>query len=224
MSEATTASDVSRTARYRPEIFNATNPADAQAIILTPENGTTTAERWARETPFLLDQIGAWIGPTPNALVLDYGCGIGRLSKGVIERFGCSVLGCDIAPNMRVMAHQYVGQPRFSACDPVLLDTFNRSGLGADCALAAWVLQHCLEPMTDVRRIKASLKVGGLLFVINNTHRAVPTDQGWVNDEIDIRALLRAEFETVGEAALPELVSVPDLVRNTFLGLYRKVA
>ena len=208
--------------RYNPSIFNATTAQAAREIILTPERGTTTDERWQKETPFLIDQIAHWIGPTPQATVLDYGCGIGRLSKGVIQRFGATVVGVDLAPNMRLLAAQYVAHDRFIPASLAGLEGMVHNGLSCDVAIACWVLQHCLEPVADVRRIKAAMKPGGLLFVVNNTHRAVPTTQGWMNDDIDIRGLLQTEFVTVGEAPMPELVTVPDLVKNTFIGLYRK--
>jgi len=55
----------------------------AKALILTPESGTTTEERWENETPYLCKNIGALLEPSANDCVLDYGCGTGRLSKAL---------------------------------------------------------------------------------------------------------------------------------------------
>jgi hypothetical protein len=43
---------------YRPQVFDVPDVDAAKAIILTPERGTTTAERWEVETPYLVDAIG----------------------------------------------------------------------------------------------------------------------------------------------------------------------
>jgi hypothetical protein len=43
---------------YQPEVFEVAGLDAAMEVILTPEQGTTTAERWEFETPYLVDQIG----------------------------------------------------------------------------------------------------------------------------------------------------------------------
>ena len=88
---------------YAPGIFETPDLVSAQAIILTPEPGTTTEERWRVETPYLAAQMAEHLDLNINSLVLDYGCGIGRLSKALIERTGCFVIGIDIAQRMREM-------------------------------------------------------------------------------------------------------------------------
>jgi len=45
---------------YRPETFDVGTEADAKVIILTPE-GSTTDERWERETPYIADDICSFI-------------------------------------------------------------------------------------------------------------------------------------------------------------------
>jgi hypothetical protein len=64
------------------------NLAEAMSIILTPE-GSTTADRWETETPYLADLIGQQCALRPDSLVLDYGCGIGRLAHELISRHNC---------------------------------------------------------------------------------------------------------------------------------------
>jgi hypothetical protein len=41
---------------YNPTVFQVNNLAGAMSIILTPE-GSTTAQRWETETPYLADLI-----------------------------------------------------------------------------------------------------------------------------------------------------------------------
>jgi len=181
---------------YNPDIFSVGDVAAAKAIILTDEEGVDSGTRWQIETPYLAELIGQELAPRPEQVVVDYGCGIGRLAKEMIERFGCTVIGVDISANMRALAAAYVGSERFFACAPVMLDELVARGLRADAAIAVWVLQHCFAPADDVERLRAALVHGGRLLVVNNRDRAVPTvESNWVHDGIDIRALLESRFK-----------------------------
>jgi hypothetical protein len=83
--------------RYFPEVFNAGTVRAAKAIIMTDEGpGADSETRWAVETPYVLELISHAFSLRPNLLMLDYGCGIGRLAKSMIEASGCSVIGVDI--------------------------------------------------------------------------------------------------------------------------------
>ena len=61
---------------YNPRVFEVNDIPQAMSIIMTPE-GSTTAERWEKETPYLADLIGEQFAITADSLLLDYGCGIG---------------------------------------------------------------------------------------------------------------------------------------------------
>lgn len=179
---------------YKPEIFDVPNIEMARRIILTDE-GSNTDERWKKETPYLADAIHYALKITPQTVLIDYGCGIGRLAKELIQRHGCSVIGVDISPSMRVLAPTYVQSPRFVACSPEMLDALVAHNFVADAAIAIWVLQHCLKPQEDIERIHRALRPGSSLFVLNNTHRAVPAhERVWVNDGLDIKALIGERF------------------------------
>lgn len=65
---------------YNPGVFETPDIEAAKAIILTPEIGTTTEERWRLETPYLIGQMLERQAIGANWLVIDYGCCIGRLS------------------------------------------------------------------------------------------------------------------------------------------------
>lgn len=207
-------------AQYHPQVFDADCEAAARAIILTDEGpGADTDTRWARETPYLMELLRATMGQGPRALgpeslVLDYGCGIGRMAKAMIEAFGCHVLGVDISPRMRALAEAHVGSPRFQAVAPEMLARLARSGLRVDAAIAVWVLQHCLAPADDIGLIRAALAPGGRCFVLNMKGRAVPAvGEGrflWVADGQDVPALLRHAFavEAMGE---PDMARVPPM-------------
>lgn len=137
---------------YDPACFDVANAAQARCIILTPEDSTTDA-RWARETPYLTALLAEHLPLDEGSIVLDYGCGIGRLARELIAEFGCQVIGIDISPSMRSLAVEYVGSKRFRAVSPEELDCLLADGLTWEVAYSVWVLQHCRDPAEDIARI-----------------------------------------------------------------------
>src|SRR5579862_5400456 len=97
-------SDPPPTVVYRPEFFDVRTIEEAVQIIVTGTEGTTAQERWEKETPFLVQDIGKALAVSSETTLLDYGCGIGRVAKGLIDAFGCRVVGVDFNPSMRQLA------------------------------------------------------------------------------------------------------------------------
>jgi SAM-dependent methyltransferase len=207
---------------YHPEIFDVPNIDHARQIILTGE-GSTTDDRWVSETPWVADEISSAMTITPDTMIIDYGCGIGRMAKELIQRYGCRVIGVDISDNMRALAIDYVRSSRFMSCAPEMLDALVERGLVADAAISIWVLQHCLKPAEDIDRIHRALKPGADFFLLNNVYRAVPTrEKAWVNDGLDIKAMVGERFAMQREG-IPPLEKTPkDLVGIIFWAAYRK--
>ena len=210
---------------YYPQVFDAADEAAARAIILTDEGeGADTATRWERETPYLVGLVRENIRLGPESLMLDYGCGIGRMAKALIAATGCRVVGVDISARMRTLAAEHVADERFLAVSPAQLDGLVQHGLRADAALAVWVLQHCLAPAEDIDRLGRALAPQGRMFVLNMPGRAVPAAQGeagaarfvWAADGIDVAALLRKRF-AVEAAGEPDMSRVP---RMSSIGAY----
>lgn len=196
---------------YNPEIFDVGSIEAARQIILTGE-GSTPDERWESETPYLADAIQNALAITADTVLIDYGCGIGRMAKELIRRHGCRVIGVDISNNMRILAPNYVQSSRFLACSPEMLDMLLARNFVADAAISIWVLQHCLRPAEDIDRIYRSLAPGSGLFVLNNLYRAVPTkEKYWVNDGLDIKSLLRDRFSMAMEGKPAEDKTPRDL-------------
>ena len=174
---------------YNPRRFDATTMSEAMGIILSPDDDVTTDQRWRTETPYLVDLMEP-LGLNHESVVLDYGCGVGRLSRAIIERYCCQVIGVDISASMRALASSYVNSPRFMACHPRMLSTL---GIKCDAALSVWVLQHCLKPQDDIAAIRAATKDAAKLFVVNERMRFVPTTNVvWIDDGIDVREMLGA--------------------------------
>jgi SAM-dependent methyltransferase len=207
---------------YDPSVFmDIATVDDAVRVILTPEDGMTSAHRWKAEAPYLMDMIGKHIAK--GATVLDYGCGIGRLSKPLIDKHGCDVIGVDISPNMRALATSCVDSRRFVAIHPDMVWMFRR-GI-ADLAIAVWTLQHCFKPDVDIDNIHRMLTPWGDLFVVNNVRRVVPVEQGrWADDQIDIDTMIcERGFEPVERGQIDDDTIAPAQLRaNTFWAVYRK--
>jgi SAM-dependent methyltransferase len=207
---------------YLPGIFDVADQDAAKRIILTAD-GASTEHRWLTETPYLTDLVASAVPLTGASLVLDYGCGIGRIAKALIERTGCKVIGADISPSMRALAVGYVDSPNFLACPPEMLDELVARGLVCDAALAVWVLQHCPRLADDIVRIARTLKSGGDLFVVNQRVRAVPTERGWLDDGLDVFGLLRSTFEVRSEGPLTAAHTTDVIARIASWAAFRRL-
>ena len=156
---------------------------------------------------------------TPDTLLLDYGCGIGRLAYELIQRHNCRVVGVDISPSMRALSVVYTRSDRFMSCSHDMLEGLTARGLRFDAALSLWVLQHCATPAQDIARIRNALRPDGQLFVVNGVFHSVPTlESGWVNDGLDVKAMLAAEFPLVHEGRLAREKTTESLCGPCFLG------
>ena len=202
---------------YNPAVFDAPDPAAAARIILT-EADRTTAERWRTETPGLAALAGASLRLSAKSAVLDYGCGIGRMSKALIERHACRVLGVDTSARMREMALPYVESSQFEAAGPDALAVLEGQ---FDAAISIWVLQHCLNPDEDIERIRRSLRPGGRLMVVNTNHRCVPVVGGkWFDDGFDMAGRLASVFTELQRGELPAALVGAGVAGYSFWGVY----
>lgn len=205
---------------YNPAIFDVADLDSARRIILTAGPDLGTEERWERETPYLADLAADRLKLTPDKLLLDYGCGVGRLARAIIEKTGCQVIGVDISAVMRGMAPTYVSDPRFSVVSRNVFDGMVRRGLRVDAALAVWVLQHCRTPATDVGLILRSMTVSAQLLVVNALNRAVPVvEKTWAADGINIQELLDSKAVTLARGVLDAESVGPHSAANSFWSL-----
>jgi autotransporter strand-loop-strand O-heptosyltransferase len=204
---------------YNSGVFEVANMDDARRIILTPEGGLTTEERWESETPYLARLVAENLKLSTRSVVVDYGCGVGRLARELISGYGCRVVGVDISANMRSLAERYVGSDNFSTCAPEGLDFFGEAF--ADAALAVWVLQHCPRVDQDLERIRRSLKTNGQLVVVNENHRCLPTTHGWMSDGLDLEQILLSRFDLDARGRMDPEVMTQARSETTFWALYR---
>ncbi len=209
--------------RYSSKVFDVASVGDARSIILQAETAERVDRRWEVETPWFGALIRHALVLGPASRVLDFGCGLGRLSKWLVDNVGCQVVGVDISPSMRAMAVDYVASPRFSVAshesfraDPGLGDGFNG-------AFACYVLQHVERPDQDLPAIARGLRPGGRFFLANSQMRWVPTTHGWAHDHFDVLALAAACLVAVEDYVFPpEIAVLPGLDAETTLRLYRR--
>jgi cyclopropane fatty-acyl-phospholipid synthase-like methyltransferase len=206
---------------HNPAIFESPDLEAARRIILTSEGDRSTDSRWEQETPYLAELLGRELALGPNSLVVDYGCGVGRMAKALIERFGCVVLGVDSSERMRSLAPSYVESAAFSVVSRRMLQALSSSGLRADAAISVWVLQHCMDPREDIGLLREALKPGAPLGLVNNKGRAVPTvERRWADDGADVRALVAQAFPERFVAELDAAIVGQNVAQGSFWGVF----
>lgn len=204
---------------YDPSIFEQANIDSAKEIILTPENGIPTQTRWESETPWLLSLITKHL--KPGGLVVDYGCGVGRIAEPLLTH-GYPVIGLDSSSAMRRHASELIMNERFIAISPPMFDQLVSLGMRAEGVIAIWVLQHCFDLEAEVGRIYRSLNKGGIVGIADMRHRAVPTNQGWIDDRNSVKAELLRHFTLIQQYPY-SLPNGPQSLRdNAYIAFFRK--
>ena len=194
------------------------------AVLSSPDK---TGRRWQlqefmktgeREIALLFRQLAQLQQPIPDGPVLDFGCGVGRLTQALARRRD-RVIGADISPAMIAIATRLNRYP-----DRARYISTAASGLaplpGRDFALiySNIVLQH-VPPELSVGYISdffGLLGRGGVLVFQLPSHRELPQD-------VEVRPMAAEAYQgTVSLAgAVPDVVpcgaafALPIAVRNT---------
>ena len=129
--------------------------------------------------------------------VIDYGCGIGRISKDLLEKINCTVVGVDISKSMRALAEFYCNSETFMSCSTTSLKNLTNTGFRANQAFCIWVLQHAEDPLYDLQLLHDVLLDGGHFLVLNLDGRCLPTSGGWKNDNINVKLEIEKIFKVV---------------------------
>lgn len=110
----------------------------------------------------------------PNLFIIDWGCGIGRISNELVKRYGATVLAVDRSTKMLNHAFNYI-TPNCLSQIMLVTDDFVLSNLSffkkcADLIIFIEVLQHIPELYLDnlLPKIAQLLKEDGKIFVFGN--------------------------------------------------------
>lgn len=207
---------------YTPQTFDVSDIESAKRIILT-EDDESTEKRWARETPYLGEKLATLLPLSPGSLIVDFGCGIGRMAKELLQRIPeILIMGVDFSSSMRALANVYVESPHFATVPSEFADHWARHGGRADAVISIWVLQHCIPLDVEVDRIASFLKPGGLFVLVNMHKRAIPTDLGWINDEVSVTQSVLRYFHQIGQWSLDPAHIPQSVVDDADIRLYQR--
>lgn len=199
-------------AKYAPQIFFQDTIEAARGIILTPEAGLSTDERWERETAWTAERVLFEPG-----LIIDYGCGVGRMSKVMVDR-GHPVIGVDASESMRAMAAQEIPDAGvFTALSTRMLRQLVENGMRASGIIAVWVLQHIPQEELEagvIPLIESALADHGTLWTMERPERFVPATMGdmgfgWFSDGFDVHSLLASRFFLRTSEDVPDTLCAP---------------
>lgn len=187
--------------KYLREIFDPVNVEHAKYICLTPDN--SDPKKFERETNFLIKFLHTNGYATPEKDIADFGCGVGRVSKQLIEQLKCKVVGFDISKKMLQSAISYIENDDFDFFH-YGVNVENKCKLKFDTVIASLVLQHSEHPEHDINFINSILKPDGVLVLVNEKERFVPTEivnnsVKWFDDGIVIVDEVSKVFDLVGE-------------------------
>ena len=183
--------------KYLYETFIPASLQHAKDIVLTPD--PKNPNKFEDETNKLINIIAGENIIDDRKIVLDFGCGMGRVSKQLIERFGCEVVGLDMSIDMLKLATMYVADfNRFVTCS-----SFIREGV-IDVCLAIYVLQHVEHPAQEIATIARAMRKNGYFILVNESEgRLVPGDTRsdnsviWFNDDFNVFTEVEKYFTLV---------------------------
>jgi SAM-dependent methyltransferase len=200
---------------YVKEVFDVTTFEQAKHVVLTsdPDN----PDKFVNETNFLINTIAEQLSTKmdESSIVLDFGCGMGRVSKSLIEKFNCKVIGLDISDSMLTFARLYTANvQKFQATKSYTTPD------SIDVCLSILALQHSENPVVEINNIVKCLKPGGVLVLLNETTRFVPSDVDsnryvvWNDDGFDVFGYI--------ESLLTKINSVQYMNSKLDIIFYRK--
>lgn len=206
---------------YYPDFFIPNDLSHAKHIILTPEDSTVD-QRWDLETQWTVNIISALMNITPGSVVLDWGCGIGRISKALIDTFDCHVVGVDLQPKMLDYAKDYVNSNKFTAIEyKNIFTSFPKDKFTH--VFSCWVFQHSNKIQFEIPLIYESMKENSDIFVLECLRKAIPHDQhGYYDDKISTRVLLEKFFDMNAIGTIPTHITTKKISEMSWWGILKK--
>ena len=129
--------------------------------IYERENPTRTIRNY--EWRGVLERIGSLVALQSRTTWLDYGCGTGGLVRFLCERGFSEVWGTEQDSSL-----ERLRESNLPVLDSADLDKAHGS---FDVVTAIEVVEHMVDPISELRRMRALLRPGGLLFLTTGNAR-----------------------------------------------------
>lgn len=200
---------------YLNQAFEVHSLEQAKSVVLSPDSAQPN--KFEIETNFLIDAVEQLTNIDSHSRVLDYGCGMGRISRELIKRFQCCVIGLDISSTMLYHARQYLIDCDRCKFTPTQNYTEPNS---IDLVLAVLCLQHVQYPQQEIANIARVLRPNGQLILVNSRNRFVPlgVDRDnfvvWYDDGFDVHNEIELHLE--------KIKSIPYIDHNYDVVVYQK--
>ena len=187
---------------YIKEVFQPTNLQHAKDICLSPDSNDP--DKFQKETDFFVEWLIAQGFVSSDLKIADFGCGVGRISRELIIKTNCNIMGFDISSVMMDQAISYINSPNFTS------HVFNdwipyNDTTKYDTVIASLVLQHSEYPIKAIEFISNIIEDTGYFILVNEGTRFVPYDvdpNGWViwkDDGINIEKEVNQYFDLVSK-------------------------
>jgi len=202
--------DSNNTIDYNYDFFTPISVEHAKEIVLG-HGIYNTNNRWNIETEWTKRLFKTQNFLNENSIVLDWGCGIGRLSKMMIETFNCQVVGVDINQPMLNFAKEYVNDVRFTT---LLLKDFESNTIKFTNAISVWTLQHSDAIDYDLHLIKRSLEKEASIFIFEMLEPSIPlkgNSQGtWGIIPVSNQAIIKKYFSEIKQGKFPKILGIKE--------------
>ena len=181
-------------------LFKPANIDDGKHAVVGNCNGISAEERWETETPLFAKAI---LSNLHGNTILDYGCGIGRITKELItQNNSVEITGVDASQDMLQLATDYISDNRFTAMFPQDIP----KDIKFDLIYCIYVLQHvpAIEIREILNRIYDHLSDNGVFIYCSSDYRmAIRFDgQGFFDDRflgVNLQEEVERKFDKISE-------------------------
>jgi 2-polyprenyl-3-methyl-5-hydroxy-6-metoxy-1,4-benzoquinol methylase len=198
---------------YIKEAFDVFSLEQAKDVVLSYSHNDEF--KFHNETNYFVDTVLEHVDINDETCLLDFGCGMGRLSKEFIDRKNCYVFGVDLSQSMLNYADQYVNNSRkFLPMQAYFLENT------IDVAICVFVLQHVEFPKKEIDNILNVLKPNGYMVLLNENKRFIPNSLDsenyvvWDDDGFDVEQYINQHVTKV--------VSIPYIDNRNHISIFKK--